>query len=253
MSIEVSPLLAHDTAGTLAEARGLWNEVDRPNVMIKVPGTKEGLPAIRQLLSEGINVNITLLFGLLRYREVIEAYLDDLEERAAKGSRWRVASVAGFFLSRIDVLVDPMLEKIAKRGNPRAQAAAAFKGVWRSLRPRWPIKSSWNSSPGIDLSGWPQRRRPQRLLWASTGTKNPAYSDVMYVEPLIGRDTVNTLPMETLEAYRDHGRPAATLEEGVAEAQAVLDRLPELDIDLDNVARQLEDEGVASSLSRSTS
>jgi len=245
-SLEVSPRLAHDTAGTIAEARSLWQAVDRPNVLIKVPATAEGLPAIRQLLSEGVNVNITLLFGIPRYREVAEAYLDALEGRAARGlPLFSVASVASFFLSRIDVLVDPLLEKTIASGGPRATIAASLRGRVAIAEAKVAYQAYQEIFGGERFSRLAaQGARTQRLLWASTGTKNPAYSDVMYVESLIGSDTVNTLPMETLNAYRDHGNPAPRLQEGVAEARAALDRLAELGIDLDRVAQQLEDEGV---------
>jgi transaldolase len=246
VSLEVSPHLAHDSAGTLIEARRLWERVDRPNLFIKVPGTWEGLPAIRQLVREGINVNVTLLFGLPRYRAVAEAYLDGLAERAARGLPLeRVASVASFFLSRIDVLIDPLLEKIAAEGGDRAPRAAALVGE-SAIACAKIAREMYREMVGGDRFTTLAARgaRPQRLLWASTGTKNPAYSDVKYVEPLIGPDTVNTAPLETIAAYRDHGQPASRLELGTQEAKAVLERLADLGIDLEQVTRQLEDEGV---------
>jgi transaldolase/glucose-6-phosphate isomerase len=246
VSLEVSPHLAHDTEGTLAEARRLWTALDRPNVLIKVPATYEGLPAIQQLISEGINVNVTLLFGLPRYREVAEAYIAGLEARAAQGKPVeRVASVASFFLSRIDVLVDPMLEEKGRAGGPEAKTARALHGqvAVASAKAAYQIyRGIFGGERFRKLAG--QGARPQRLLWASTSTKNPAYSDVKYVEALIGPKTVNTIPLETLNAYRDHGHPAARLEDSVAEAQKTLVRLSELGIDLDKVTQQLEDEGV---------
>jgi transaldolase len=246
VSLEVSPHLAHDTAGTLIEARELWERVDRPNLFIKVPGTWEGIPAIRQLVSEGINVNVTLLFGLPRYRAVAEAYLDGLAERAARGLPLeRVASVASFFLSRIDVLVDPLLDELAKGGGDRGQVAASLKGETAVACAKL-AREMYHEIQADDRCATLGARgaRPQRLLWASTGTKNPDYSDLKYLEPLIGPDTVNTAPLETLAAYRDHGHPAARLDQGVPEAKAVLERLDALGIDLALVTQQLEDEGV---------
>jgi transaldolase len=246
VSLEVNPHLARDTGGTVAEARHLWQELARPNVLIKVPATREGLPAIRQLISEGINVNVTLLFGLPRYREVAEAYIAGLEARAAQGQTLnRVASVASFFLSRIDVLLDPGLEKMAAGGGPRAQTAKDLIGqvAIASAKEAYRIyQEIFGSERFKKLAD--QGARPQRLLWASTSTKNPAYPDVKYVEPLIGPDTVNTLPPETLEAYRDHGNPASRLTEAVDRAASQLQRLPELGIDLNQATQQLEDEGV---------
>jgi transaldolase len=246
VSLEVNPHLARDTANTIAEARQLWADVNRPNIMIKVPGTPEGLPAITTLIGEGINVNVTLLFGLPRYEKVAEAYIAGLEERHAKGhSLVRVASVASFFLSRIDVLLDPVLEKMAGSGSPQAAAAKDLIGevAIASAKEAYVIyKRVFGTErfKALTIKG----ARTQRLLWASTSTKNPAYPDVKYVEPLIGLDTVNTLPPETLEAYRDHGNPASRLEEGVDHATAVLQRLPELHIDINQVTQQLEDEGI---------
>jgi transaldolase len=237
VSLEVNPHLAHDTQGTIAEARRLWQALGRLNVLIKVPATREGLPAIRQLISEGINVNITLLFGLPRYREVAEAYIGGLEARAAQGRPLdRVASVASFFLSRIDVLLDPKLEKLGAKELVGQVAIASAKTAYTIYR------EIFEGARFKKLAG--QGARPQRLLWASTSTKNPAYPDVKYVEPLIGPDTVNTLPPETLEAYRDHGDPAPRLTEDLDLAATCLKRLPELGLDLNQAAQQLEDEGV---------
>jgi len=246
VSLEVNPHLARDTDGTIAEARRLWKTAGRPNIFIKVPATKEGLPAIQQLLSEGINVNVTLLFGLPRYEEVAEAYIAGLEERAKKGEPIaRVASVASFFLSRIDVLVDPRLEKMMAGGGDQATAAKNLHGqvaVASAKMAYHHYKRIFGQDRFKALAD--KGARPQRVLWASTSTKNPDYSDIKYVEPLIGPNTVNTMPMETLEAYRDHGNPAPRLEEGVDEAAAVLQRLPELGIDLKQVTQQLVEEGI---------
>ena len=247
VSLEVNPHLAHDSRGSIDEARRLWAALNRPNVFIKIPATLEGLPAIRQLISEGINVNVTLLFGLPRYREVAEAYLAGLEDRAAGGLPVKgIASVASFFLSRIDVLIDPLLEKIMADGGPEAATAARLHGqiAIASAKMAYLIyKGIFDGDRFRRLSA--QGARPQRVLWASTSTKNPEYPDVKYVEPLIGPDTINTLPPETINAYRDHGDPALRLEEHLDEAADHLKRLTELDIDLDEITRQLEDEGVA--------
>jgi transaldolase/glucose-6-phosphate isomerase len=246
VSLEVNPHLAHDTERTISEARVLWSSVNRPNVMIKVPATREGLPAIRQLISEGINVNVTLLFGLPRYREVAEAYIGGLEERIVRGEPIdHIASVASFFLSRIDVLVDPLLEKKMKDEEAKALTAAHLLGetAIASAKIAYQIyKEIFGSKRFSRLAD--RGARPQRALWASTSTKNPTYSDVKYVEALIGPETVNTLPQETLHAYRDHGIPASRIEEGAEEAHKVLRQLAELAIDIDQVTQQLEDEGV---------
>jgi transaldolase/glucose-6-phosphate isomerase len=246
VSLEVSPHLAHDTGGTIAEARRLWQALDRPNVFIKVPATREGIPAIQQLISDGINVNVTLLFGLPRYREVADAYIAGLEARAVQGQPIdRVASVASFFLSRIDALVDPLLERLIRDEDEKSIIATRLHGqvAIASARVAYQIyKEIFGSERFQKLAG--QGARVQRLLWASTSTKNSSYSDVKYVEALIGPKTVNTVPPVTLNAYRDHGDPAARLENDVDEAHAVLNLLPEVGIDLDDVTQQLEDEGV---------
>jgi transaldolase len=246
VSLEVSPHLAYDTAGTIAEARRLWGAVDRPNVMIKVPANSEGLPAIQQLIYEGINVNITLLFGLPRYREVAQAYLAGLEARVARGNPLaRVASVASFFLSRIDVLVDAMLENVRRAVGPRAALAATLHGQVALASAKVAYQIYQEIVTGERFRQLAARgASPQRLLWASTSTKNPAYNDVKYVEALIGPETINTMPLETLNAYRSHGNPAPRLTEGVTKAQQVLQRLTAVGIDLDAVTQQLEDEGV---------
>jgi transaldolase/glucose-6-phosphate isomerase len=246
VSLEVSPHLAHDTRATVSEARRLWSKVDRPNVLIKVPGTREGLPAIRQLIREGINVNVTLLFGLPRYREVAEAYLAGLEARLADGNPIdHVVSVASFFLSRIDVLLDPILQQRAAEGGEPAKRAGGLRGqvAVASAKVAYQIyKEVFGTSRFQKLAS--RGARTQRLLWASTSTKNPEYSDVKYVEALIGPETVNTVPLETLNAYRHHGDAASRLEEGTKEAEDVFARLPELGINIDQVTQQLEDEGV---------
>ena len=246
VSLEVSPYLAHDTARTIADARRLWVAVARPNAMIKVPGTIEGLPAIQQLIGEGINVNITLLFGLPRYRQVAEAYLAGLETLAAQGKPLKsVASVASFFLSRIDVLLDPALEKLIATDKSKADLAGQFHGqvAILSAKAAYEIyKDIFASERFRKLKA--QGARTQRLLWASTSTKNPAYSDLKYVEALIGPETVDTVPLETLAAYRDHGKPASRLTNDAVKAAQALRRLGEVGIDLDKATQQLEDEGV---------
>jgi transaldolase len=246
VSLEVNPHLAHDTNATMLEARRLWDALNRPNVFIKVPATANGLPAIQQLISEGTNVNVTLFFGLSRYRQVAEAYIAGIETCAAEGEPVKqVASVASFFVSRIDALVDPLLEKLIAQGGKEAELAKKVRGqvAIASAKMAYQIhKKIFGSDRFRKLAA--KGARVQRLLWASTGTKNPGYSDVKYIEALIGSDTVNTAPMETLDAYRDHGEPKLRLEKDVKEARWVLERLPELGISIDNVTRQLEDEGV---------
>jgi transaldolase len=242
VSLEVNPHLAHDTKGTIVEARRLWRALNRPNVFIKVPATPEGLPAIQQLISEGINVNVTLLFGLPRYRQVAEAYLAGLEARAKDVKPLEhVASVASFFLSRIDTLVDPLLEKLlaqgAKGANVRGQVAIASAKMAYQI-----YKEIFQSARFQNLAN--RGARVQRLLWASTSTKNPDYSDLKYIETLIGPETINTVTVETLDAYRDHGEPKSSLDHDTEQAGRVLQHLPELRINLDHVTQQLEKEGV---------
>ncbi len=246
VSLEVNPHLAHDTNGTIAEARRLWAALNRPNVFIKVPATADGLPAIQQLISEGISVNVTLLFGLPRYRQVVEAYLSGIEARAAQGKAVKqVVSVASFFISRIDALVDPLLDQLIVQGGREADLAKKMRGqvAIASAKIAYQIyKEIFGSDRFKKLAA--QGALAQRLLWASTSTKSPDFSDVKYMEALIGPDTVNTAPIETIDAYRDHGDPQARLEQDVVEARWVLERLPELGIDIDSVTQQLEDEGV---------
>ena len=246
VSLEVSPHLAHDTKGTVEEARRLWKALARPNVFIKVPATTEGLPAIQELINEGINVNVTLLFGLPRYRQIAEAYLAGLAARTAHGKPLKpVASVASFFVSRIDSLVDPLLDNVILQGGGQAAFAKTLQGqvAIASAKAAYQLyKEIFSSGRFKTLAD--QGARVQRLLWASTSTKSQGESDVKYVEALIGPDTVNTAPLQTIEAYRDHGDPKARLEQHVQEARLLLTRLPELGINLDQVTQQLEDEGV---------
>jgi len=246
VSLEVSPLFANDTAETVSEAHALWRALLRHNVFIKVPGTTKGIPAIRELIAEGINVNVTLLFSLGRYREVAQAYLEGLQMRLTRGLPIdEVASVASFFLSRIDTLLDPQLEKAAKQGGASGKAAGDLVGEVAIASAKQAYHIYQEVFQGLQFASLREHgARPQRLLWASTSGKNPAYPDVKYVEALIGAETINTMPLETIEAYRDHGAPRLTLEEHVAQAQSVLARLGELGIDLDAATDQLENEGV---------
>jgi len=246
VSLEVNPHLAHDTKGTTEEARRLSTALNRPNVLIKVPATAEGLPAIRQLISEGISINVTLLFGLPRYRQVVEAYIVGIEARAAQGKPVKhIASVASFFLSRIDALIDPLLEKLIAQGGKEAELAKKARGQSAIASAKMAYQIYKEIFAGDRFRKLVDKgARVQRLLWASTSSKNPDYSDVKYVEALIGPDTVNTAPPETLDAYRDHGEPKSRLEQDVKEARRVLEQLPELGIGIDNVTQQLEDEGV---------
>jgi len=233
VSLEVNPHLAHDTHGTIIEGRRLWKALARPNVFIKVPATREGLPAITTLISEGININVTLLFGIPRYREVAEAYISGLELRVARGESLKnIASVASFFVSRIDTLIDPLLEKKLQGQTAIASAKIAYQIYLEMI----------NSSRFKKLSA--KDAQVQRLLWASTSTKNPAYSDIKYIEALIGKETVNTVPIETLDAYRDHGEPKLRIEEDVDQAHDIFKKLEKHNINIDHLTQQLEDEGV---------
>jgi transaldolase len=240
VSLEVSPHLAHDAEETFIEAVRLWTEVDRPNLMIKVPATRAGLPAIRRLIAAGINVNVTLLFSVERYREVADAWMTGLEVYAAGDKPLGgTASVASFFVSRIDTLVDKQLDQLA---TPMAQqlrgktaiacarlAFQEYKAILAS--PRWQALAALGAAP-------------QRLLWGSTGTKDPSYRDVKYVEALIGADTIDTMPLTTLNAFRDHGLAAARLEDDLDEARALPAQLAALGIDLATVSVELEEQGV---------
>lgn len=237
VSLEVSPLLARDTEGTIEQARELWKKVDRKNVMIKIPSTAEGLPAIRKCIGEGININITLLFGLPQYGEVMEAYLGGLEDRLnANKPIDQLASVASFFLSRIDVMVDPLLEEKGSMGLKGEVAIASAKKAYQMYREVF----AGDRFKKLEARG----AKPQRVLWASTGAKDPSFSDVKYVEALIGKNTINTSPMDTLEAFRDHGQVTNDLTEDLDKATEVLRRLKDNGIDLDGITQKLEDEGI---------
>ncbi len=243
ISMEVSPHLAYDGPGTLREARRLWRRLELPNALIKVPGTEAGIPVIRDLIAGGINVNVTLLFSPERYRAVAQAYIAGLEQRAAAGLPLApIASVASFFLSRIDTAVDQVLDGLAAHGQPAA----------RSLRGKAAIASACRAyeiyEELLATRVWQQLAaggaRPQRLLWASTSTKDPSYSPIKYVEELVVPDTVNTMPLETLNTYRRLGRPELRLERHIAEGSDAREGLERLDVDLEEIAQQLEREGV---------
>src|SRR5579884_2993729 len=248
VSIEVSPYLAKDTAGTIAEAKRLWRKIDRRNLMVKVPATPEGLPAIHDLTADGINVNITLLFAQQVYEQVVEAYLSGLEALAAKGGDIsKIASVASFFVSRIDTAVDKLLdEKIARVNDPDEKARLeALKGKVAIANAKLAYQRYLRLFAGARWDALRQHgAKVQRLLWASTGTKNKAYSDVLYVEELIGPATVNTMPPATMDAFRDHGRPRPSLEEDVAGAERVMRDLAAAGISLEQATQKLVADGV---------
>jgi transaldolase len=247
VSIEVSPHLVHDTKGTIAEAHRLHAEVNRPNVLVKIPGTDEGLPAIEQCLAEGISINITLIFSLDYYAKVANAYLNALEKRVAAGQPVdKVASVASFFVSRVDTLVDKLLDEKIKAASGAEQARltnlqgkAANANAKLAYQKYLELFHQGERFAALKAKG----AMVQRCLWASTSTKNPKYNDVLYVEDLIGSETVNTMPTATIEAFRDHGKVANTLTQGVDEARSVLEQLEKLGISYKAVTDQLEDEG----------
>lgn len=248
VSLEVSPELAHDTERTLAEVRRFWKTVDRPNLMIKIPATPEGIPAIQQALTDGININITLIFSLDDYRSVADAYISALEERNAEGKEiGHIASVASFFVSRVDTLVDQVLENRIKATSDSAeqQKLKSLEGKAAIANARLVYQEFKRifSTPRFETlkhSG----AHVQRPLWASTSTKNPAYRDVLYAEELIGPDTVDTMPLETIQNFRDHGRVSRTIENDIPQASAEFAALEEVGIHYDQVTQQLQDEGV---------
>jgi len=248
VSLEVSPDLAHDTKGTISEVRRFWKMVDRPNLMIKIPATPEGIPAVRQALSEGINVNITLIFAIEAYREVTDAYLSALEDRNAEGQDIsHMASVASFFVSRVDTLVDKLLEdKIKASSDPsERQKLKSLEGKAAIANARLvyqDFKSIFGTPRFESLKH--AGARVQRPLWASTSTKNPAYRDVLYAEELIGPNTVDTMPLETIENFRDHGRVRYSIEDNIPQAKAELAALEDVGIHYHAVTQQLLDEGV---------
>jgi transaldolase/glucose-6-phosphate isomerase len=246
VSLEVHPALADETEATLLEARRLWTALNRPNVMVKIPATRAGIPAIRQATAEGINVNITLIFSLKRYAEVIEAYLAGLEERRARnGALDHVASVASFFVSRVDTAVDGRLEKLIRQEGPQAERAAALLGqaaIANAQLAYAQFRAAFASDRFRALQG--NGARLQRPLWASTSTKNPAYPDTYYLDHLVGPQTVNTVPLATLEAFDDHGRPSAALGEGLSSARSRLEALSSIGVSMDEVTDELERQGV---------
>ena len=248
VSIEVAPKFAHDTERTIAEAKRLWKAVNRPNLMIKIPATMAGLPAVTASLAEGLNVNVTLIFSLQRYREVMEAYLAGLEQRLQAGKKIDgIASVASFFVSRVDTLVDKLLdEKIKAMGGEavRLRKLKGKAGIANSRLAYAEFRKVFSAQRFARLAA--QGARVQRPLWASTSTKNPAYPDIYYVEALAGPDTVNTMPPATLAAYKDHGQPEARLEKDIDSAQKVIELLDETGVSMDAVTQKLEVEGVAS-------
>ena len=247
VSLEVSPRLADDTAGTLSEARRLWKAVDRPNLMVKVPATEAGIPAIRTLIGEGIHLNVTLLFAKAMYERVVEAYIGGLEDRiAAGGDPGDVRSVASFFISRIDSAVDKALE--AKAAAVSADEAACFQSLMGKIAIANAKVTFAGSKSLFGGDRWnaiaAKGGVAQRLLWASTSTKNPTYRDVLYVEELIAPNTVNTVPVATVDAFRDHGEVRMSLEEDLATAERQLAALASVGVSLDDITAQLLDDGV---------
>jgi transaldolase len=244
VSLEVSPHLADDSAGSLREAQRLWRRLKLPNALIKIPGTEAGLPVIRELIASGVNVNVTLLFSPERYRAVARAYMEGLAARAAAGRGLAtVASVASFFLSRIDSAVDKILDGLAAAGQPAARALRGKAAIASACR-AYEIYEGMSATPEwqtLAAAG----ARPQRLLWASTSTKDPNYSPIKYVEELVVPGTVNTMPLETLNIYRRLGRPELRLERHIAEGADTREGLERLDVDMEAIAEQLEREGVA--------
>ncbi|MDB4906436.1 MAG: Transaldolase [Gemmatimonadetes bacterium] len=248
VSIEVSPGAANDAQATIAEAHRLWKTVDRPNVMIKVPGTEQGAIAVRRLIADGINVNITLLFAIEAHARVIEAYIAGLEERAAKGlDISRIGSVASFFVSRVDSEIDKRLDAIAAKGGESGERAAQLKGKAAIANAKLAYKlfrESFSSPRWHALAS--KGARVQRPLWASTSTKNPSYRDVIYVEQLIGPDTVNTLPPATLEAFRDHGETSQTVDVHLDDAVRTMAALEGVGVSMREVTDKLLAEGLSS-------
>lgn len=248
VSLEVNPDLANETEETQQEAKRLWALVDRKNLMIKIPATEAGIPAIRQAIAAGVNVNITLIFSIERYKKVMNAYIQGLEDRLAKGEPiGHIASVASFFVSRMDTKVDRYLEEAAVADESKAEKAKSLMGksaVANAKLAYQAYKQIFESERFLKLKE--AGARIQRPLWASTSTKNPAYSDVLYVDELIGKDTVNTVPPKTLNALLDHAVIEPTLENDIAEQQKILAGVEDLGISMTQVTDELEEEGVAS-------
>jgi transaldolase len=249
VSIEVSPGVSNNTAASIAEAKRLWSTVDRPNVMVKIPGTVDGGRAVRALIAEGINVNITLLFSIDAHRQVIEAYMGGLEDRLAAGKDISsIASVASFFVSRVDTEVDKRLDVLAAKADPATKdRVLSLKGRAAVANAQLAYQLFQQMFSGDRWSKLASRgARLQRPLWASTSSKNPAYRDVVYVEELIGPDTVNTMPPATAEAFKDHGVVERTVDRNVREAQRVMEQLAEIGIDFRDVTNKLLVDGLAS-------
>jgi transaldolase len=246
VSLEVSPFLANNSDGTVAQANQLWQWVNRPNLMIKIPATRAGIPAIAKSIESGINVNVTLIFSLARYAEVMDAYLCGLENRAQNGLPVEtIASVASFFVSRVDTKIDARLQALAGGANPDAVKAGGLLGKAAIANAKMAYAQFLEVFAGDRFSRLRQKgARVQRPLWASTGTKNAAYRDVVYIEELIGPDTVNTVPPQTLDAFRDHGRARLSIQENLQAAQEALNELEALQISMDQVTTELEEEGV---------
>lgn len=247
VSIEVGPQLARDTKGTIAEARRLWKACDRPNVMVKIPGTAEGVPAIRQCIREGVNINITLLFSVPRYREVMEAYLLAMEERTAAGEPVeKIRSVASFFVSRVDTMTDKKLDaKIASGTEREKKIAREIRSKLGIGNARIAFQAFEEVFGGTRFHGLREKGvARQKPLWASTSTKDPTLPDLYYVEALVAPDTVDTMPPETLEAYRDHGDPKIRIEDDLPGAHAAFRGLAALGIEQKDIFRDLEDEGI---------
>jgi transaldolase len=246
VSMEVSPYLARDTAGTISEAKRLWDLVNRPNLMVKIPATAQGIEAINKSIAAGININVTLIFSLDRYKQVMEAYLSGLEERVAQRLPINtIASVASFFVSRVDSKVDGQLQALIKNEGPVSDQATQLLGKAAIANARLAYVL-FRQTFGTDRFNQLQKHgaRFQRPLWASTSTKNPAYRDVMYVEDLIGPDTVNTVPPQTLDAFRDHGHAEITLQDQSSDSTQLLEKVESLGISMQQVTQQLEEEGV---------
>lgn len=248
VSLEVSPYLANDTARTLSQAKELWQRVNRPNLMVKIPATKAGIPAVTDAIAAGINVNVTLIFSRERYAEVMDAYLKGLEKRVEAGMPINsIASVASFFVSRVDTKIDARLQEISHMGGHGVEGATALLGKAAIANARLAYadyKQVFTAERFQKLKA--KGAHVQRPLWASTSTKNPSYRDVMYVEELIGPNTVNTMPPQTVVAFLDHGLVRASLEEGLQGANQVLVDLEALGISMKQVTNELEDEGVRS-------
>ncbi len=244
VSYEVSPLLANDTDGTIVAARRYFKTIGRPNVMIKVPSTRAGIPAIEQLIGEGINVNVTLMFSMKHYDDVAEAYIRGMERRLKAGQPLaRIGSVASFFVSRVDTLADKRLDEKLKATPDEALTALKGKSAVANTKLVYQrFKEIFRGKRFAELKA--KGAHVQRPLWASTSTKNPAYSDIKYVEELIGPDTVNTIPPETMDAFRDHGNPRATVEEGLDEARSVVERMAALGMNLLELGEELQKQGV---------